>query len=255
MCRSEVNAFFDLLEKTLLEHNLINSGNKIFNMDESGIQLNNKPRKVIATKGSKDVHVLTSVEKGEHVTLIACNNGEGVFMPPVLILKGTRKNPDFMEGLPTGSEIYMNKKSSYITSELFMKWLTEHFVPRKGEGKVVLILDGHTSHTTNPEMLNYAEANDIIIICLPSHITQALQPLDRSFFKPMKDYFKKEADSWMLQNENRKNDRRNMGALIGRAWKNAATPANGMSGFEATSICPFNRTRIPDPFFPNQTLL
>lgn len=221
----------------------------IFNMDESGLQLNNKPGKVLTQKGVKDVHVVTAKEKGENVTVVACCNAEGNFSPPVLIMKGVNKKAEFVDGLPSGSEVYMNKKSSYINAELFFKWLKEHFMPRKPAGKTLLILDGHTSHSNAFEMLEFAENNDIIILCLPSHTTQALQPLDRSFFKPLKSFFHNEAKVWMNHHKNRTISRYQAGYLIGNAWEKAASVGNGASEFRASGIYPFNPQAIPDHFF------
>ena len=120
---------------------------------------------------------LTSGEKGETITVVACCNAICNFLPPVLIIKGVNKKPEF-EGLPPGSKVYMQKKSAYISSELFYKWLTEHFIPLKPPGKVLLILDGHSSHSSAVNMLETARDNDVILLCLPSHTTSALQPLD-----------------------------------------------------------------------------
>ncbi|KAJ8878136.1 hypothetical protein PR048_022603 [Dryococelus australis] len=69
------------------EHQLIGKPEEHFNTDESGLQLNNKPTGVIATKSVKDLHVLTSSEKGENVTVTACCNAEGTFTPPGLLTK------------------------------------------------------------------------------------------------------------------------------------------------------------------------
>ncbi|KAI4468034.1 hypothetical protein MML48_2g00008991 [Holotrichia oblita] len=248
MSREEVKDFFELLKETLTKNDLINSPGSIYNMDETGIQLNNKPGNVIATKGSKDVYVLTASEKGETVSVIACNNAEGIFLPPVLILKGVRKNPDHLTGLPPGCEIYMNQRSSYMNSDLFLCWLKNHFTPRKGVGKFILILDGHVSHCSM-EGLEFAEQNNIIIICLPSHTTQALQPLDRSFFKPLKDFFKQEEESFLFRSHHKAITRMHMGGLIGQAWAKATTVGNGCAGFKATGIHPFNPHIIPEHFF------
>ena len=57
MMMVEVDSYFDLLTKTMTEHQLLHKPGNIFNMDESGLQLNNDPDHVIAVKGSKDVHV------------------------------------------------------------------------------------------------------------------------------------------------------------------------------------------------------
>lgn len=121
-----------------------------------------------------------------------------------MIIKGVNKKPEFEEGLPPGSKVYMNKKSAYISSDLFYRWLTEHFIPRKPPGKVLLILDGHSSHSSAVNMLEAARDNDVILLCLPSHTTSALQPLDRSVFGPFKKYYFAETNHFMRTNPQKK---------------------------------------------------
>jgi hypothetical protein len=76
-----VETFFNMMEKVVAENNLFDKPGNIFSMDESGVQANNKNASVITGKGSKSVHVLTSGEKGENVTVIACCNSAGQFLP------------------------------------------------------------------------------------------------------------------------------------------------------------------------------
>lgn len=249
MNRLEVANFFELLANVLTENNLINRPSNIFNMDEAGIQIINKPSKVIAPKGAKDVHTLTSRERGENITVIGCCSAEGAILPPVLIMKGVNRKPEFSDGLPTGSAVYMNKKSSFINSYLFLKWLTEQFIPRKPPGKTLLIMDGHSSHCSDVEMLEIADRNEIILLCLPSHCTQALQPLDRSFFGPLKTYWNQEAKTWMTNHPNRNLMRYQAGEVLGKAWVRAATAANAISGFRGTGIFPLDQNAIPDHFY------
>jgi hypothetical protein len=45
-----------MLEAVLKENNLPNKPQSIFNVDESGIQLINKPGKVLAKKWAEDMH-------------------------------------------------------------------------------------------------------------------------------------------------------------------------------------------------------
>lgn len=249
MNREEVKHFFTLLQQILTSHNLLDKPGKIFNVDETGIQINNKPGKVVATKGAKDVYSLTSAEKGENVSLVSCCSAEGYFLPPVLIFKGKYKKDEFKDDLPPGSGVFMNPKSSYISSALFLKWFEEYFLPKKGTGKALLILDGHSSHCNAIDLLDLAAANDVILLCLPSHTTQALQPLDRSFFKPLKTYFFQQARNWMIQNKSRKLSRTNISRLIGNAWGKAATVANAIAGFRACGIHPYNPQAIPEHFY------
>jgi hypothetical protein len=63
MNREDVYKYFYLLTTTLNEHGLIGKPANIYNVDETGLQLNNKVDKAVAVKGSKDVHILTSGEK------------------------------------------------------------------------------------------------------------------------------------------------------------------------------------------------
>ncbi|CAG9572682.1 unnamed protein product [Danaus chrysippus] len=79
LSRKEVNNFHELLTKVLADNDLLDKPERIYNMDESGVQLNNKPGKVVAKKGAKVVNSVTSVEKGETMTIVACCNAIGNF--------------------------------------------------------------------------------------------------------------------------------------------------------------------------------
>ncbi|CAH1958453.1 unnamed protein product [Acanthoscelides obtectus] len=114
MNREDARRFFELLDEVLTKNGLMEKPSCIFNMDETGVQLLNKPSKVITKKG-------------------------------------VNRKPELSDGLPPGSEVYMNRKPSFINSELFVQWLVEQFIRHKPAGKCVLILDGHTSHSTNIE--------------------------------------------------------------------------------------------------------
>ena len=49
------NDYFDLFEKTLSEHNLMDKPSQIYNCDESGMPLDHKLPRVISIKGTKKV--------------------------------------------------------------------------------------------------------------------------------------------------------------------------------------------------------
>lgn len=89
------------------------------------------------------------------------------------------KKPDYEDGMPPGSFVLISQKSAHINSQLFLDWLRNHFIPRKPEDRVLLVVDGHASHC-DVCMLDVADENGIIIISLPSHTIDFLQPLDRA---------------------------------------------------------------------------
>lgn len=253
LTREDADAYFNILKSILVENNLLDKPGNIYNVDETGLPLNNKPGYVLAEKGSKDVHKLTSGEKGENITAIVCCNAEGNFLPPVCIFKGVNKKAEWEDKMPPGSYIVMSKKSSYVNTEIFSNWLENHFIPRKAQGKCLLILDGHTSHTSADKLLDLAASNDIILLCLPSHSTHFLQPLDRCFFKSLKHFWYQACQQWMdnhsFPSNLRKLGRAQMGELLSSAWSESATAKNGIVSFEATGIFPFNPKAIPSRAF------
>lgn len=240
MNKSEVDAYFNLLETALVDNDGMLAPNCIFNMDETGLQLNNRPGYVLAKKGSKAVSTITSTEKGETITVIACCNAEGTFLPPVCIMKGKNKKSEFEDGMPPGAKLFMSEKSAYITSAIFLQWLKTHFVPRKLAGKVLLLLDGHSTHCNSVEMLEYANQNNIILLSMPSHTSHYLQPLDRSVFKSLKTHFYEQCRLWLKQNPSRRITRLSFGTLLNKAWGKAASAENAIAGFKVTGVYPFN---------------
>ena len=102
MNRETVRQYFELLENVLRENDLFDKPTNVFNTDETGLQLNNKSMQVLAAKGSKNFSSLTSGEKGETISVIACN-AEGMFLSPYSIFKGKNKKDEFVDGMPPGS--------------------------------------------------------------------------------------------------------------------------------------------------------
>jgi hypothetical protein len=131
--------YFNVLEKVGTENNFPDTPGNIFILDDSGIQLNNKPNSVIAEKGSINVNVLTLGEKSENTTVIAVQ-----ILTPVLIYEVVKKTREFGDGLPPGLDVYLkNRKSPCIGTALFIKWFTEHYLKNKTSWNVLLLLDGH----------------------------------------------------------------------------------------------------------------
>jgi hypothetical protein len=111
MNRKDIDNYFRLLLDVLTKNNLLDKPGHIYNMDESGFQMNPRPDTVISEKGSPTLYQIISGEKGETISVIACCNAEGCFIPPACILKGEEK-PEWEESLPNGSKVFMNEKSS-----------------------------------------------------------------------------------------------------------------------------------------------
>ena len=84
---------------------------------------------------------------------------------------------ELMNGTPPGS-IHASHPSGWIQSEIFSQWFLyfiKHIKPTK-EDPVILVLDGHYSHTRNLEIITLARENHVDIICLPPHNSRKMYP-------------------------------------------------------------------------------
>lgn len=249
--KEAVTAYFEVLGKILDEFNLCNQPTYIYNMDESGLPLNNRPPKVIAEKGKREVVSLTSVERGENVTIVACCNASGNFIPPLVIFKGVRQRPELQDSLPTGAVACMSD-SGYINEDIFLKFL-EHFQKHRAQGRVLLIVDGHTSHSALPA-LEFCQQNEIEMLCLPPHATHVLQPLDRTVFKSLKANYHKEATAWMHRHPGSSISKFQFCSLFKEAWNRTASVGLAVKGFSCTGIYPYRPQAIEEfRFAPSET--
>ena len=77
--------------------------------------------------------------------------------------------------------------NGWTDNTIALEWL-QHFhtytiTQTKGVYRL-LILDGHSSHTTF-QFVQYCQDHNIIPLCLPPHSTHYLQPLDVGIFGPL----------------------------------------------------------------------
>lgn len=247
--RVAVSQFFNLLLDTIDKYKL--SGDRIYNCDETGLTVNPKGHtKVLALKGKRQVGVLTSAERGQTITAEICFSASGAYMPPMLIFPRKKKQQSFEIGLPPGSMVEVSD-SGWITTEVFIKWFKSFgkFSKASKENPVLLILDGHATHTKNIDVILYARENGIILLCFPPHTSHKLQPLDVSFMKPLSNYYENEVRTWLRCNPSKVVTIMQISTLFGNAFVNAATMKTAISGFRATGIWPPNENIFSDADF------
>ena len=249
-----VNQFFGLLTSIIDKYQL--TADKIYNCDETGITVNPKGHsKILALKGKRQVGVLTSAERGETVTIEICCSASGSYFPPCLIFPRKRKRPEFELGLPPGSMVETSD-SGWVTGDIFFRWFKK-FVQFSGASKenaVLLIFDGHASHTKNLDLINHARENGVVLLCLPPHCSYKLQPLDVGFMKPLSNYYENEVRVWLRSNPGKVVTLWQLSTLFGAAYVNAATMKTAMSAFKKTGIWPPNQNVFEESdFLPAST--
>jgi hypothetical protein len=178
-----VKEFFEVLGNIVDNYKLV--ATSIFNIEETAFSTVHKPQKIFALPGKYQVGAITSGERGIKSTCLCCMCAARDFVPPILIFKRLRFEQELSEGDPPGTKLACTK-SGWITSEVFVQWL-KHFTatvkPSKNKN-VLIVLDRHSTHTENLEVIELARENGVLLISIPAHTTHQLQPLDISFLNP-----------------------------------------------------------------------
>ncbi|XP_069112283.1 tigger transposable element-derived protein 6-like [Argopecten irradians] len=241
-----VERYFNDLTEIITNLNLQNSPQNIWNCDETGKQFQHTPVKIISQKGARNVVSRVS-ENRTNITIMACVNGVGDKMSPMVVVKG--KTSASLHGMnvteaPEGT-IWGYQESGWMTEELGERWFRDVFLKQCGpERPQLLLLDGHSSHETLG-ILEMAVANHIHVFCLPPHTTHMLQPLDRSVFGPFNRAYNQACSEFLAESAYHVVNKGSFPQLFKKAWDVGVSPNNIVSGFKACGIVPLNPQAVP----------
>ena len=247
-----VNMFFDNLQQCL-ERGF--TPDCVWNVDETCVTTVQKPKRVLAETGVKQVSSVVSQERGTLVTLCCAVNAIGNSIPPYFVFPRVHVQNHWLLTAPPGSQMSGHPKATgWMTSENFLLFM-QHFVnyaKPSEEHKILLILDNHQSH-----VIDYAKENNITLLSFPPHCSHEMQPLDKSVYGPMKAFFNQAADRWLREKDNAGKSMtiHHIPGLVAYAYPKAMTPCNITAGFKATGIYPFDRNIFgPEKFLPSLTI-
>ncbi|XP_062554738.1 uncharacterized protein LOC134219866 [Armigeres subalbatus] len=184
-----------------------------------------------------------------------CMSATGHFVPPFVIFPRVRMTDKLKLGAPPGT-VFSCNPSGWMTAEGFNKWF-EHFIRHtkpSAEDPVLLILDGHSSHTKNLEFIDRARECNVHVLSLPPHCSHKLQPLDVSFMGPFKTYFSQAIENYLKDEPGKVVTLNEMSSLLATAYHRAARSEVAISGFRKTGIVPFNRFTFSDSDFVPATV-
>ena len=155
------------------------------------------PENVLAPKGKKRVGSLTSWERGKNTTVTCAMSAAGQFVPPMFIFARGKTSKQLGKGAPHKSVIECTK-NGWTNEQMYVRWL-KHFAIEVRPSKdrpILLIVDNHNSHATL-EAYEFCKKNDIHVLSLPPHTSHRMQPLDVTFYGPLKKAYFRECDLYI----------------------------------------------------------
>lgn len=170
----------DYLKKANLDN--IN-GSRIFNTDEISLLLNPKGSSVLAQKGSKNVYNIVNNNEKENLTVLITGNATGQLAPTLVVFNYKRVPTAIYSKLPKEFHVGTSEKG-WMTAMLFYEYIANTFLPWIIENNiqlpVILFLDGHVSHLTQP-LSEFCHSHQIVLIVLPPNTTHFMQLMDVCF--------------------------------------------------------------------------
>lgn len=149
-----------------------------------------------------------------------------------------------MRNGPAGAT-YSCSKSGWTNVEIHLQWL-QYFqsqVKSTENDPVLLILDNHSSHISF-DAYNFYRKHSIVVVTLPPHTSDRTQPLDVSFFRPLKCALSMEYKLYLGLHPFERITEYNIAELLNKAWLKTATPAKAVSGFLTCGIYPLNHEKF-----------
>lgn len=168
-------------------------------------------------------------------------------LPMWCIFKGKRYIDDWYSALEHGKGHQISlSENEWTDNDLGLDWLQTCFEPctapyTKGEYRLLLV-DGHSSHVSI-DFIKYALSKKIECLCLPSHTTHLLQPLDVGVFSPLAHSYKTHLEA-VTRFSTYNIDKVDFLTIVQKARNEGMTDKNIESAWRATGLIPFNPATV-----------
>ncbi|XP_043494007.1 MFS-type transporter clz9-like isoform X2 [Polistes fuscatus] len=226
-CRASISEFsikkwFSEVEIELKQKSLLNiESNRVFNGDESAFMLAPKSDKVFVKKA-------------------------GDLAPPLVVFSYKRVPNNIRENMPHDWAAGKSD-NGWMNGENFFEYIANIFYPWLIDNKikfpVVLYIDGHSSHLTMT-VSEFCREKQIVLVALHPNATHILQPLDVSFFHPLKLAWRTVVTDWRMKNNGQKITKEAFASLLKTAVDTLDTRTILGNGFKTTGLFPFSANAI-----------
>ncbi|XP_058446251.1 uncharacterized protein LOC131427254 [Malaya genurostris] len=245
----DIRKWFKTVEEYLIENDLsdaLKDPARILNGDETGFALNSLSKKVLATKGSRNVSAVDTANGKQNITVLFSFAADGTIIPPDVILPYKRLSREIVSsfppewGLGTSDSGWMN--STNFT--LYIKKILYPTLLKKGvKFPVLFFVDGHKSHTAL-EAADVCSKLGIVLIALYPNATRIIQPADVSIFRPLKNSWETIIDSWKTEQSSERVTIPLFGKLLREAMERSLKKSTITNAFRACGLFPFDPNAV-----------
>jgi hypothetical protein len=175
----------------------------------------------------------------EWTTLVQAISALGKRIPPFIIFAGKVLISTWFElGIPRDWVIQVSP-NSWTSNNLGLDWL-KHFNTHAKPVRVyrMLIIDGYKSYISL-EFQDYCKENKIIALCMLSHSSHLLQPLDVACFAPLKRSYG-DGISALARNYIHHINKETFLPAFKAAYEHTFTEENARAGFRGAGLVLFN---------------
>ena len=189
-----------------------------------------------------------------YTTVLLTIGANGRCLPPYIIFKSSRLYAHWCPRNVIKGAVFNGTKSGWSDEHCFHDYLEKLFIPntRHLSRPLLLIFDGHYSHLTI-KVVRLAIQNEIHLLCLPSHSTHLLQPLDIYTLKYVKQQWKQIL--WERNKTTSKQmDKREFVHSFGKLYDFALIPTHCSTAFGKAGIYPYDPRAIKNDRIVKTTL-
>ena len=185
----------------------------------------------------------------ENISTLAACSAAGRALDPLIIFSGKNFQSTWKaeKSLPnTGSQGWMD-------TVVFFAWF-QKFLDQVPECPLLLIYDGHLSHVC-VELIEKAIEEDVVLLKLPPHVTDKLQPLDVCCFGPLKRVWEQLLNNRInVMGPKETISKGTFADLLCSIWHTGLSPTNIIAGFRTTGIVPVDSGKYPVSRFDERLL-
>ena len=194
-----IRPWFQLVRDTVAKYGILDED--MYNFDETGFMMGMISTTMVVTSSDRRARPkLAQPGNREWVTEIQGINSQGWAIPPFIIVAGKHHLTNWYEDSTLPPDwVISTTHNGWTTNEKGVEWIQhfeKHTKARTRGTYRLLIVDGHESHHST-EFELFCQDHKIITLCMPSHSSHILQPLDVGCFGPLKKAYGREIEGLM----------------------------------------------------------